>query len=482
MKKIHLTKLFIGIGLLSTIFLFGCASEEVEDIPTVSISSVLDVLKDDTSGITWYNQTQVKLGPTITFTGEGVTTNGSNMTITKGGNYILSGTLSNGSITVDTTEPVNLTLANVNITNLSGPAIHILNSSKAYITLLSDTTNYLMDGTTYDNTELNGTLMSHVPLFLQGNGTLDITAQYKHAIACDASLTIANGNLVLSALQDGLYSGELLTINGGNINIDHAINGVSSKQHIHLTEGTLSIANATNGMVSRQDITIDGGTLNITDCSSGIISDADIQISDGNFNILTNAHAIEAKKALTISNGHLHLSSTTSALYANHSVTIGGGVILALTSSLEEPGISSGDLLAINGGTLLATGNPVGMADMQKGSQYAIILDHIHANTLVHIESSASSILTFAPTEDYPYLLFSSPQLVKDKTYDLYEGGTVSGGTDFYGLYTNETYTGGVKRYTFACNKLLSEINELLPQTSDLPTFPKEAPMYKSNH
>ena len=480
MKKIYLTKLFIGIGLLSAIF--GCASEDDQDIPTVNISSVLDVLEDDTSGITWYNQTQVTLGPTITFTGEGVNVDGSNMTITKGGNYILSGTLSNGSITVDTADPVNLTLANVNITNLLGPAIHIINSSKAYITLLSDTTNYLMDGATYNNTELNGALMSHVPLFLQGNGTLNITAQYKHAIASDAALTIANGNFVLSALQDGIYSGELLTINGGNISIDHAINGISSKQHIHLTEGTLSIANATNGIFSHQGITIDDGTLNITDCSSGIVSNADINISDGNLNILTNAHAIEAQKALTISNGHLHLSSTSSALYANHSITINDGVILALTSSSEEPGISSGNLLTINGGTLLATGNPANMTALQKNSQYAIILDHIHANMLVHIESSASSLLTFAPSEDYPYLLFSSPGLIKGKTYDLYGGGTVSGGTDFYGLYTDETYTRGIKRYTFSCNKPLSGVNELLPQSSDLLTFTKGMPMYKSNY
>jgi len=55
------------------------------------------------------------LGDTIKVSGEGISVNGSVVTITAGGDHLVTGTLNNGMIFVNTTERVKLRLSGVNI-------------------------------------------------------------------------------------------------------------------------------------------------------------------------------------------------------------------------------------------------------------------------------------------------------------------------------------------------------------------------------
>ncbi|MFT4152342.1 hypothetical protein [Parafilimonas sp.] len=77
---------------------------------------------------------------------------------------------------------------------------------------------------------------------------------------------------------------------------------------------------------------------------------------------------------------------------------------------------------------------------------------------IVHIESAdGTEALTFLAPVSYSTLLFSSSKLKSSTTYNVYIGGSVSSGTDFYGLYTSGTYTKGAAGTTFTTTELLTQ-------------------------
>lgn len=81
----------------------------------------------------------------------GVTIDGSTVTITAAGTYVVSGTLSDGQIIVEATsaDKVQIVLNGVTITNDDGPAIYVKQADKVFITLANGSQNVLKDGGTY---------------------------------------------------------------------------------------------------------------------------------------------------------------------------------------------------------------------------------------------------------------------------------------------------------------------------------------------
>lgn len=77
---------------------------------------------------------------------DGVKMDGQTVTITEGGTYLLTGSLSNGSVVVDTdkTEKVQLILENVSIINEEGAGICVEQADKVFITLADGSTNKIV--------------------------------------------------------------------------------------------------------------------------------------------------------------------------------------------------------------------------------------------------------------------------------------------------------------------------------------------------
>ena len=105
-----------------------------------------------------------------TVSGSGISMKNGVVTITEGGDFTITGNLSDGCIHVNTKDKVKLRLSGANITNLSGPAIYIEKADKAYITISKDTVNTLTDGAEYsgDYVDLNGCIVSKDTLEIKG--------------------------------------------------------------------------------------------------------------------------------------------------------------------------------------------------------------------------------------------------------------------------------------------------------------------------
>jgi len=56
-------------------------------------------------------------------------------------------------------------------------------------------------------------------------------------------------------------------------------------------------------------------------------------------------------------------------------------------------------------------------------------------------------------------MLFSNPSLASGITYTIVSGATVTGGTEFHGLYTGATVTGGTTKKTFTATSMVTSVS-----------------------
>ena len=126
------------------------------------------------------------------------------LTITSQGTYNLSGTIENGSITVNVgdDDKVILVLNNVSITNSNGPAIYVENADKVTIVLKEGSTNNLTDGGTSE--EIDGCIYSKDDLVISGKGTLNVVANNADGIVSKDDLKIIEGIINVNANDDGI--------------------------------------------------------------------------------------------------------------------------------------------------------------------------------------------------------------------------------------------------------------------------------------
>ncbi len=283
----------------------------------------------------WVNQCEITLADDATkIIGNGASISGKGISITSGGEYTISGKLSDGFINVNSNEKVKLRLSNANISNSTGPAIIFANADKAYITINNGTVNYLSDGKSYSNGK--ATVYSDVDLEIKGKGTLYITANFKHAICCDDDLSIENGKIIIqSSVKDGIHAKKSVEILGGDITVQNCLgDAIDCEGTSSLTKGTVLISGGTlnilstsgDGINSLGDVTLNGGNVSI-DCEGDCVkSDSFIYVSgEASISFKSGSDGINSKKGVKISSGILRVSAFEYAIKSDVDVDISGG-------------------------------------------------------------------------------------------------------------------------------------------------------------
>ncbi|MBI3123846.1 MAG: carbohydrate-binding domain-containing protein [Ignavibacteriales bacterium] len=313
-------------------------------------------------------------GTTITASGNGVSISGSTVTITSGGTYSISGTLTNGQINVNSSDAktVRLILSGVNITNTTGAPINVMASEKTVIVLADNTQNFVTDASTYvfantGDDEPNAAIFSKGDLSFYGNGTLTVKANYNDAISCKDGLIIKSGTLNVSSVDDGIRGKDYLIVKSGNITVNAKGDGLKSDNDEDSTRGYIYIANSSMNIISGGDaitaqtdvlisdgtytITSGGGsgfTANTTNSSKGIKGLVYTIISGGTYTLSTADDALHSNKNLVINGGTFAITSGDDGIHADASLIINNGTI-NITKSYE--GIESAALI-INGGEI----------------------------------------------------------------------------------------------------------------------------------
>lgn len=240
------------------------------DVGYEESDSVKISLSDDSTTVSSGSSDNSSTDDTV----DGVTVDGNVITITSGGTYIISGTLSEGQLVVDADdEKVQLVLDNTDITCATSAAIYVKSAGKTFITLAEDSENILMNTAEFeaiDDNNIDAVIFSKDNLTLNGSGTLTINSENGH----------------------GIVSKDDLKITGGTYNITAASHALSGKDSVRIAEGTFNLVSGKDGIHSENTddsskgyVYIAGGEFTIDSTGDGIDASNIVQIDDGTFDI-----------------------------------------------------------------------------------------------------------------------------------------------------------------------------------------------------
>ena len=94
---------------------------------------------------------------------------------------------------------------------------------KYLYTLNENTVNTLTDGSEYvqiDDNNIDSVIFSKADLTINGEGTLNISANYKNAIVSKDDLVITGGTYNITAKEDAFNGKDCIKVKDGTININ----------------------------------------------------------------------------------------------------------------------------------------------------------------------------------------------------------------------------------------------------------------------
>ena len=202
----------------------------------------------------------------------GIQIDGDHILISNPGQYVLSGSLSDGQVEVNCNGNVVLILNGADITCLNDSAIKISDADLAVIHLEEGRTNTLTSGdenNTLDEDAEGAALYARDDLTINGQGSLAVYGYINNGIASTDNLTVESGTISVEALNNGLKGKDNVTINNGDITIISGNDGIKTD-------------NTETGM---GNIQVNNGTLTIKSGGDGIAADANLTIVDGDLKI-----------------------------------------------------------------------------------------------------------------------------------------------------------------------------------------------------
>lgn len=322
--------------------------------------------------------TNITLGDTISVEGNGVVIENNKITISSAGTYGISGTLKDGQIIIDAgnEDNVKLVLNGANISCSNSAPIYVKNAKNAYLVLVDGSENVITDGENYvfeDETsdEPNATIFSKDDLFISGTGKLKVNSNYNNAITSKDDLEIAEANIDITSVADGLRGKDSITISSGNININATGDGMKSnnsedaeKGYILIKDGTINITSGEDGIQAETNATITGGDITIN--SGGGSENSSKSSTGGNFgkamfgqNNNTSAEddtpstkGIKGSILVKVDGGNINIDSADDSIHSNGNVEINGGNINIVSG---DDGIHGDSTIDINDGEINIT-------------------------------------------------------------------------------------------------------------------------------
>lgn len=347
MKKSNMIKSVTSITLLAALALTGCSATSASNTSATSAISTSTSSDSDTKSktadsfstdvkngaklaedthysakdLTWDSSSEVTIdlsNPTAT---DGVTVSDGVITITKAGNYRLSGTYS-GQVKVEAADSdmVRLILDNATITNSTGAAINVVEADEVVIYTASGSTNTVSDGSSYSDTASgspDAAIYSKSDLTLAGEGTLKVEGNYEEGIHTTDGLVIASGTLEVTAANTGIKGKDYVDILDGTVTVTATKDGIKATNDtdgnrgwVRLSGGTVNISAGDDGFKAERVLEISGGTLNITESNEGIEAQY-INILDGTVNVTSSDDGINASYSTSSSSSTESTSSST---------------------------------------------------------------------------------------------------------------------------------------------------------------------------
>lgn len=449
-----------------------------------------------------YNEsecTKINLsGSGATVSGSGVTVENGNITITSAGSYIISGTLTDGSIKVNCSEKgtVRLILNGASISSSSTAPVVVEEAKKVLVTLADGTTNTITDKTrqSVDDEDFSSAVYSKADLVFNGSGTLNVNAGYRNGIKSTDDLKVVSGTFNITSNEDGIIGKDLLgikdgkftiksgsdgmkstydtdtskgniVITGGGFDITASNDGIHCNEDILISGGNLTISSGDDGVHADDNLQVDGGTIDIKKCCEGLegvhitLNDGDISIvaSDDGINAADGssssgmgmggfgggqASSSDSSVLLTINGGNIFVNAGGDGLDSNGNIVMNGGNVTVIGPTSDgDTALDFDGAFTINGGVLMAFGSS-GMLETptsaQNGCCIVTTLGTVSANSAFSLmDSSGNVIMSYTPTKNYASAIVYSSDIKNGSTYTVTAGSTTQSITVNSNVTTN---------------------------------------------
>lgn len=375
----------------------GTSTDDVS-VPAATAPADTSELFSDRDFETQYDEsrsTVIRLeGNTASCDSGAVLIDGSTVTITGEGTYLLSGTLDDGMVIVNTdkTEKVQLVLDNASIHSETCAPLYVLQSDKVFLTTAAGSSNTLSCGDSFtpiDENNIDGAIYSKEDLTLNGNGTLVVASPAGHGIVSKDSLTITSGSYEISCASHALAGKDDVCIAGGNFTITSGKDGIHSENaddassgFVYIASGSYEITAEGDGISAGSYLQIEDGTFQIT--AGGGSENAEAHSSEGWGNFMgggghgggpggrprggfwsepsadttgtatdsTSMKAIKAGGVLTVNGGSFTIDSADDAVHSDTSATISGGSFAIATG---DDAFHAEDTLTVTAGNISIT-------------------------------------------------------------------------------------------------------------------------------
>ncbi len=323
--------------------------------------------------------------------------------------YIISGTLDNGMIIVDSKDSseVHIVLDGVSVTSNTSAALYVANADKVYVTMTEGSENVLVNGGSFeaiDDNNIDGAVFSKKDITFNGEGTLKVTAPVAHGIVSKKDIAFTGGTYDVSSASHAIVADDAVKISGGTYNLVAGKDGIhsentedTSKGYVYISDGNFDIESEGDGISGVAYLQIKDGDYNIT-CGGGsenggktssdgygdfmggqpmgpgghggmrprdntgltttaaedstsmkaLKSDGNIQISGGTYKINSADDGIHSNLSVEILSGTYEIATGDDGIHADEDLMIKGGTI-DITECYE--GLEGTDI-SINGGSI----------------------------------------------------------------------------------------------------------------------------------
>lgn len=267
---------------------------------------------------------------TATVSGSGAKADGSTITITEEGVYIVRGTLEDGQIIVNASDSdkVQIVLDGVHINCETNAAIYVREADKVFITLAENSSNTLGDGNEYtqiDDNTVDSVIFSKSNLVCNGTGSLTIEADYKHGIVSKDDLVITGGTYKIAAADNGITAKDQIKILNGSFDIDAANSAVKAKNtddaelgNIYIAGGIFTIEAEQDGFHATGSIVVDDGTITVNSGDDGFHAELDTVIHGGTILVEKSNEGLEGKRVV-VNGGDITINASDDGINAANS-------------------------------------------------------------------------------------------------------------------------------------------------------------------
>ena len=344
---------------------FDVAVDKTTAEPTEAATAYYPDEEDVLENNEFTTEVSIDLSNPVAKTEDGVevTVSGGHVTANHGSEkkicYVVSGTTTNGSLTILGDKKYAVKFSGVNITNPDSAALNLLSGKRAFIILADGTTNTLADGT---GGAQKGALYCKGKLLFNGSGQLSVTGNTNNGIHSADYIVFNEGNnvYVKSTANHGVKANDGVFINGGILNVEvsaAAAKGINSESHVIVNGGRTTVLTTGNGYYDTDDreakgaagikadstFTINAGELRLKSTGSGgkgINADGNAIFNGGNVYVLTTGSQYRSNND----------TASPKGIKSDGAISVSGGRIWVRTSGTNGEGIETKNTLNVTGG------------------------------------------------------------------------------------------------------------------------------------